>query len=95
MFILFRCTDVPGEFVWQPGVLTQAVLNGHWLLLEDLDSATQDVCTVLTSLLENNYLSVPGFRDCLRVEPGFQLLMTLRLVKLFYCNFILYSEIIN
>lgn len=74
----YRCTDVPGEFVWQPGVLTQAVLNGYWLLLEDLDTATQDVCTVLTNLLENNYLSVPGFRDCIKIEPGFQLFVTLR-----------------
>ncbi|XP_058456556.1 midasin [Malaya genurostris] len=74
----YRCTDSPGEFVWQAGVLTQAVINGYWLLLEDLDSATQDVCTVLTNLLENNYLSVPGFRDCLRIEPGFQLFFTLR-----------------
>ncbi|XP_055630736.1 midasin [Toxorhynchites rutilus septentrionalis] len=77
----YRCTDTPGEFIWQPGVLTQAVMNGYWLLLEDLDSATQDVCTVLTNLLENNYLSVPGFRDCLRIEPGFQLFLTLRTQK--------------
>uniref|UniRef100_A0A182JR05 Midasin n=1 Tax=Anopheles christyi TaxID=43041 RepID=A0A182JR05_9DIPT len=74
----YRCTDTPGEFVWQPGVLTQAVMYGYWLLLEDLDSATQDVCNVLTNLLENGYLSVPGFRDCLHVMPGFQLFFTLR-----------------
>lgn len=74
----YRCTDVPGEFLWQPGVLTQAVLNGYWLLLEDLDSATQDVCTVLTNLLENNFLSVPGFRENLKISPGFQLFVTLR-----------------
>ncbi|KFB51623.1 hypothetical protein ZHAS_00019697 [Anopheles sinensis] len=74
----YRCTDTPGEFVWQAGVLTQAVMYGYWLLLEDFDSATQDVCTVLTNLLENGYLSVPGFRDCLRVAPGFQLFVTLR-----------------
>lgn len=74
----YRCTDVPGEFLWQPGVLTQAVLNGYWLLLEDLDSATQDVCAVLTNLLENNFLNVPGFRENLKITPGFQLFVTLR-----------------
>lgn len=76
--ICFRCTDIPGEFVWQPGVLTQAVMQGSWLLLEDLNAATQDVCTVLTGLLENNFLSVPGFRNNLRIEPGFQLFLTMR-----------------
>uniref|UniRef100_A0A336LH40 CSON009635 protein n=1 Tax=Culicoides sonorensis TaxID=179676 RepID=A0A336LH40_CULSO len=74
----YRCTDVPGEFVWQPGVLTQAVMQGSWLMLEDLNAATQDVCTVLTGLLENNFLSVPGFRDNLKIEPGFQLFLTMR-----------------
>lgn len=74
----YRCTDVPGEFLWLAGVLTQAVLNGYWLLLEDLDSATQDVCTVLANLLENNFLSVPGFRENLKIAPGFQLFVTLR-----------------
>ena len=22
---MYRCTDIPGEFVWQPGVLTQVI----------------------------------------------------------------------
>jgi midasin len=74
----YRCTDTPGEFTWQPGVLTQAVMNGDWLLLEDIDLATQDVCTVLANLLENNFLSVPGFREYLQIEPGFQIFVTLR-----------------
>lgn len=78
----YRCTDVPGEFLWQPGVLTQAVKNGYWLLLEDIDSATQDVCTVLTNLLENNFLRVPGFRENLKIAPGFQLFVTIRTQKL-------------
>lgn len=74
----YRCTDIPGEFLWQPGVLTQAVMNGYWILLEDIDSATQDVCTILTNLMENNYLNVPGFRENLKVASGFQLFVTLR-----------------
>lgn len=53
-------------------------MNGFWLLLEDLDSATQDVCTVLINLLENDSLNVPGFRENLKIAPGFQLFITLR-----------------
>lgn len=40
---MYRCTDIPGKFVWQPGTLTQAVTNGHWILLEDIDHAPLDV----------------------------------------------------
>lgn len=74
----YHCTDVPGEFVWQPGVLTQAVMNGYWLLLEDLDQCSVDVCVMLTNFFENNYLSVPGFRDCIQISSGFQLFVTRR-----------------
>lgn len=74
----YRCTDVPGEFIWQAGALTQAVMYGYWLLLEDIDLATQDVTVVLTNLLENNTLSVPGLNDAVRISPDFQLFVTLR-----------------
>ena len=73
---MYRCTDVPGEFVWQPGTLTQAVTKGHWILLEDIDYAPLDVISVLIPLLEKRELLIPGRGDCLKVAPGFQ----------FFCN---------
>nr|CAH7769756.1 unnamed protein product [Callosobruchus chinensis] len=74
----YRCTDIPGEFVWQPGVLTQAVVQGSWLLLEDIDSASVDIASIITSLLENRSLTVPGYKDCVPITPGFQLFLTQR-----------------
>ncbi|GBP23274.1 Midasin [Eumeta japonica] len=79
-----QCTDVPGEFIWRPGVLTEAVQSGHWLLLEDIDCAALDVASTLSSLLERNALSVPGYRDFLPVTPGFQLFVTQRTVATNY-----------
>ncbi|CAH2010078.1 unnamed protein product [Acanthoscelides obtectus] len=76
----YRCTDVPGEFVWQPGVLTQAVVEGSWLLLEDIDSASMDIASIITSLLENGCLTVPGYKDSVPITPGFQLFLTQRLI---------------
>nr|XP_045010044.1 midasin isoform X2 [Jaculus jaculus] len=76
---MYRCTDVPGEFVWQPGTLTQAVTKGHWILLEDIDYAPLDVVSVLIPLLENGELLIPGRGDCLKVAPGFQFFATRRL----------------
>ncbi|XP_052133380.1 midasin [Frankliniella occidentalis] len=76
----YQCTDIPGEFVWKPGVLTQAVIGGYWLLLEDIDSCATDVAAVLSSLLETGSLSVPGFKDSVHAAPGFQLFFTQRLV---------------
>lgn len=53
-------------------------MNGDWLLLEDLDASTQDCYTILSNLLENNYLSVPGYREHIRIAPTFQLFTTVR-----------------
>ncbi|XP_074846986.1 midasin isoform X2 [Carettochelys insculpta] len=75
---MYRCTDVPGEFVWQPGTLTQAVTKGHWILLEDIDYAPLEVISVLIPLLENGELLIPGHGDCLKVSPGFQFFATRR-----------------
>ncbi|KFP45021.1 Midasin, partial [Chlamydotis macqueenii] len=76
---MYRCTDVPGEFVWQPGTLTQAVNKGHWILLEDIDYAPLDVISVLIPLLEKRELLIPGRGDCLKVASGFQFFATRRL----------------
>ncbi|NWH71168.1 MDN1 protein, partial [Piaya cayana] len=76
---MYRCTDVPGEFVWQPGTLTQAVTKGHWILLEDIDYAPLDVISVLIPLLEKRELVIPGRGDCLKVASGFQFFATRRI----------------
>ncbi|XP_014214403.1 midasin [Copidosoma floridanum] len=76
----YRCTDIPGEFVWQAGVLTQAVASGKWLLLEDIDSAALDVASILSNVMETGTLSVPGYKDTVHVNSGFQLFVTQRLI---------------
>uniref|UniRef100_A0A8D2KWR3 Midasin n=1 Tax=Varanus komodoensis TaxID=61221 RepID=A0A8D2KWR3_VARKO len=75
---MYRCTDVPGEFVWQPGSLTEAVSKGRWILLEDIDYAPLDVISVLIPLLENGELLIPGRSDCIKKAPGFHLFATRR-----------------
>ncbi|XP_029902559.1 midasin isoform X2 [Myripristis murdjan] len=76
---MYRCTDIPGKFVWQPGALTQAVSKGQWILLEDIDHAPLDVISVLLPLMENKKLMIPGREDCIDVAPGFQFFATRRL----------------
>ncbi|XP_012709437.2 midasin isoform X1 [Fundulus heteroclitus] len=76
---MYRCTDIPGKFVWQPGTLTQAVSKGLWILLEDIDHAPLDVISVLLPLMENKKLMIPGREDCIDVAPGFQFFATRRM----------------
>ena len=75
---LYRCTEVPGQFVWEPGLLTRAVLDGHWLLIEDIDRASQDVISLLSPLVQECQLNVPSLGGPVRLAPGFQLFFTQR-----------------
>jgi midasin len=69
----YVCGAEPGEFVWQPGVVTQAVAEGRWLLLEDVDRAPLEVMSALAPLLERNVLFVPGRAVSIAAAPGFRL----------------------
>lgn len=46
-FQIIFCIISAGEFVWRPGALTQAILNGHWILMEDIDKAPLDTVSQL------------------------------------------------
>lgn len=70
------CTDVPGEFAWQPGALTRAAMAGTWVLFEDLDRAAFEVLAAIGPLLEGRPLALPGRRKPLRAAPGFRVFGT-------------------
>ena len=52
---LYRCTDIPG-------LLTRAVTQGTWLLIEDIDRAPADVLALLTPLVQTGELTVLLFQ---------------------------------
>ena len=72
----YVATDVPGEFRWAPGAITQAVTSGRWVLVEDLDRAPFDVLSTLVPLLESGTLVIPGRDAPIPAAPGFQLFAT-------------------
>ncbi|MCO5604407.1 hypothetical protein L7F22_058572 [Adiantum nelumboides] len=72
----YLCTDIPGEFRWQPGAITQAVLQGLWLVLEDVDKAPSEVLSVLTPLLESRKIYIPGRAETVTAAANFQLFAT-------------------
>ena len=46
----YVCTDVPGQFRWQAGALTQAVQKGLWVVIEDIDRAPFEVLASMVPL---------------------------------------------
>jgi len=72
----YVCGNGPGDFRWQQGVLTRAVLNGRWLLIEDIDVAPGEVHSLLRPLLHSNKLYIAERGETITAAHGFQLLAT-------------------
>lgn len=70
--------NTPGSFAWQPGVLTKAVMEGRWLLIEGLDRAPTETLSTLLPLLERQELLIPHWGDTVRAAPGFKMIATIR-----------------
>jgi midasin len=67
-----------GSFTWKPGVLTTAVQEGRWVLIEDLDRAPTEVIGTLLPLIERRTLSIPNRRETIHAAQGFRILATIR-----------------
>ncbi|XP_055945739.1 midasin-like isoform X2 [Argiope bruennichi] len=74
------CTDIPGQFVWKPGILIKAMTEGHWLLLEDIDCAPMDIISLLIPVLQSRSITLPGHPKPVKAAPGFQLFATKRFI---------------
>lgn len=75
---MYTSGDKPGSFQWRSGVLTTAVREGKWVLVEDIDQAPTEVLSILLTLLERRELSIPSRGETVRAHPGFQLISTVR-----------------
>ncbi|USW52776.1 Putative von Willebrand factor, type A, AAA+ ATPase domain, midasin, midasin, AAA lid domain 7 [Septoria linicola] len=70
--------DQPRPFSWKPGVLTTAVQEGRWVVIEDLDKAPNEVLGTLLPLIEHQELSIPSRKDTIHAAEGFRILATVR-----------------
>jgi midasin (ATPase involved in ribosome maturation) len=69
-------SDTPGKFLWKKGAFATAVEEGHWVLLEDIDTVSKEIVSVLMSLLEKRTLYIPQ-RGCeIAAHPNFQIFAT-------------------
>lgn len=72
-------TSVSGPgFSWQPGVITKAVKEGKWIVIEDIDRAPAEVMGILRPLIENNELYLPARKERIRPHDNFRLFATVR-----------------
>jgi midasin len=72
----YVCSDIPGEFIWQYGVLTQAVLGGRWVVVENIDSVPVEFLASIAPLLSRRRLHLPNRNMEVSAHPSFRLFGT-------------------
>ncbi|KAI6359331.1 hypothetical protein MCOR25_007092 [Pyricularia grisea] len=75
---LYTTDSKPGSFTWRPGILTTAVREGRWVLIEDLDRAPTEVMSTLLPLIERRELLIPNRGDTIRAPSSFRIFATVR-----------------
>jgi midasin len=78
---MYTSGTTPGTFVWQAGVLTTAVREGRWLLIEDLDRAPNEIISVLLPLIERRELVIPSRGENIKAATGFKIIATIRTTR--------------
>ncbi|KAJ3574669.1 hypothetical protein NPX13_g4291 [Xylaria arbuscula] len=78
---LYSTDSKPGSFSWRPGVLTTAVREGRWVLIEDLDRAPNELMSTLLPLVENGELLIPSRGEKIEASSTFRLFATVRTTK--------------
>eukprot|EP00435_Cladocopium_sp_Y103_P013947 s923_g3.t1 len=73
----YVCGETVGEFVWRPGVVTQALQLGRWLVLEDVDRVPAEVLAALLPLSASRRLVIPERNQCIDAHKDFHLFGTL------------------
>lgn len=75
---LYTTGTKPGSFEWRPGILTTAVKEGRWVLIEDLDRAPTEVMSTLLPLIERGELFIPNRGERIQAPSSFRILATVR-----------------
>ncbi|KAI1334176.1 hypothetical protein F5Y15DRAFT_421135 [Xylariaceae sp. FL0016] len=78
---LYSTDSKPGSFSWRPGVLTTAVREGRWVLIEDLDRAPNEVMSTLLPLIEHGRLLIPSRGEIIEARNSFRLFATVRTTR--------------
>ncbi|EEP81459.1 conserved hypothetical protein [Uncinocarpus reesii 1704] len=66
-----------GSLRYQEGVLVEALRNGYWIVLDELNLAPTDVLEALNRLLDDNReLFLPETQEVVRPHPNFMLFAT-------------------
>lgn len=69
--------DSKGKLVFREGLLVEAMRNGHWIILDELNLAPSEVLEALNRVLDDNReLFIPETQEVVKAHPNFMLFAT-------------------
>jgi MoxR-like ATPase len=77
--LLGRFSPIPGSdsFEWQDGLITQAVRQGFWLVLDEINSLDADILFALHGLLDEGRISIANNSEIIKAHSEFRLFATM------------------
>lgn len=76
-YIGFYISDSEGRLVFNEGPLVQALRQGHWVILDELNLAPSEVLEALNRLLDDNReLFIPELQEVVKPNENFMLFAT-------------------
>lgn len=70
-------TDISGKLVFKEGVLIQAMRNGYWIILDELNLASTEILEALNRVLDDNReIFIPETQTVIKAHPNFMLFAT-------------------
>lgn len=79
----YHCTEIPGQFVWKAGPIVKALMDGNWVVLEDIDLAPNELINDIVTILKTKSLdSISGCSFISgKVHSSFRIFFTRRLIE--------------
>jgi hypothetical protein len=66
-----------GEFVWQDGLLIDAIRKGYWLDLDEINSLDADILFAVHGLIDDGFMTLANNSEIVKAHPDFRLFATM------------------
>lgn len=72
-----------GKFVWEDGLIIQAIRNGYWLILDEMNCLDADILFCLHGLLDDGFITLANNSEVVEAHPDFRLFATMNPISYF------------
>jgi midasin len=73
---IYTTSPADSSFIWQPGVLTRAMMEGRWVLIENVHRAPPEAIGLILPIIEHGEILIPNRNERIQAATGFCILAT-------------------